>query len=183
MGTADGRECDETQYASSGRVRLAGESAFKLEIDNAFGGAARLVPFDPGITREADELARDPYAADRTATKAAQPLEFRHDVEAALAEATEKKILCFIKFETTWCGPCKLMTQHVFTAKDVVDASEGLVCIMVDGDERKDLVERYQVKAYPTGLMISADGSEAGRFVGYQTVTRMAAFLKDRVKK
>ena len=166
-----------------GEFAWLGESAFKLEVANAFGGSARLVPYDPGITREADALARDPYGADRTAVKAAQPLEFRHDIDAAIAEAADKKLPCFIKFETTWCGPCKMMTQMVFTAKDVVDAADGVVCVKVDGDERKDLVERYEVNAYPTGVMIGADSTESARFVGYQKVTQMAAFLKDqRVK-
>ncbi len=166
-----------------GEFAWLGESAYKLVIENTYGSSARLIPFEPGITREADALARDPYGAHRTAVKAAKPLEFRHDVDDALAEATDKKLPCFVKFETTWCGPCKLMTELVFTARDVVDASEGLVCIKIDGDERKDLVERFQVKAYPTGVMISADGLEAGRFVGYQRVPQMAAFLKERVKK
>ncbi len=166
-----------------GEFAWLGEAAFKLEIDNAFGGSARLVSFDPGITREADELARDPYGADRMAVKADKPLEFRHDADTALAEVIDKQLPCFIKFETTWCGPCKMMTSHVFTAKDVVDAAAGVVCIMVDGDERKDLVERYQVTAYPTGLMIAPDGSVAKRFVGYQNVTQMAAFLNERDKK
>ncbi len=75
------------------------------------------------------------------------------------------------------------MTQNVFTAKDVVDASVGLMCIVVDGDERKDLVERYQVKAYPTGLIVLPEGAEVTRFVGYQKVTQMTAFLKERAKK
>ena len=39
-----------------GEFAWLGESAFKLEIDNLFGGSVRLVPFDPGITREADAL-------------------------------------------------------------------------------------------------------------------------------
>jgi thioredoxin-like negative regulator of GroEL len=72
------------------------------------------------------------------------------------------------------------MTDLVFTAKDVVDASAGVVCIKVDGDERKDLVERFAVSAYPTGIMLAADGSEAARFVGYQHVAEMAAFLKEK---
>lgn len=166
-----------------GEFAWLGESAYKLELDNAFGGNVRLVPFDPGVTREADALARDPYGADRVAAKAAKPLEFRHDVDAAITEAADKKLPCFIKFETSWCGPCKMMAQLVFTAKDVVEASEGVVCVMVDGDERKDLVERYEVKGYPTGLMIAADGSEVARFLGYQKVKEMTAFLKDKREK
>ena len=73
-----------------------------------------------------------------------------------------------------------MMTQNVFTAKDVVDASKDVVCVKVDGDQRRDLVERYAVTAYPTGLMIAADGTEAARFVGYQKVTEMADFLKEK---
>ena len=68
------------------------------------GNSARLVPFDPGVTPEEDAIKRDPYGADRTAARADKPLEFRHDVDAAIAEATEKKLPCFIKFETSWCG-------------------------------------------------------------------------------
>ena len=157
-----------------------GESAYKLKLDDVTGNAGRITSFDPGKTREEDELARDPYSADKKAVKAAKPLEFRHDIDDAIAEAIEKKQRCFIKFETTWCGPCKTMTQYVFTAKDVVDASEGIVCVKVDGDERRDLVERYAVKAYPTGVMIESDGTEASRFIGYQKVVQMADFLKGK---
>ncbi len=160
-----------------------GESAYKLELNDKTGNAGRLSAFDPGKTREQDELDRDPYSADKKAAKAAQPLEFRHDADEAIAEAAEKKLRCFIKFETTWCGPCKTMTQYVFTAKDVVDASAGIVSVKVDGDERRDLVERYSVKAYPTGLMISPDGSEEARFVGYQKVVEMADFLRSKQTK
>ena len=76
-----------------------------------------------------------------------------------------------------------MMTQMVFNAKDVVEASEGVMCVMVDGDERRDLIERYAVKAYPTGLMIAGDGTESDRFVGYQTVKQMTAFLKEKRTK
>jgi thiol-disulfide isomerase/thioredoxin len=177
---SDNGQFQNSNMRSVGDFAWLGETAFKLELENPFGSSARLVPFDPGITPEADALARDPYAADKKAAKATKPLEFRHDVDAAIAEAAEKKLPCFIKFETTWCGPCKMMTQMVFTAQDVVEAAEGTVCVMVDGDERKDLVERYTVKGYPTGLLITAEGTESARFIGYQNVKQMTAFLKEK---
>ena len=157
-----------------------GETAYKLTLSDVTGNLAQISPFDPGKTREADELARDPFGADKKATKAEKPLEFRHDIDEAIAEAAEKKLRCFIKFETTWCGPCKSMTQYVFTAKDVVDASSGIICVKVDGDERRDLVERYAVRAYPTGLLLSDEATESSRFVGYQTVVQMAKFLQPK---
>lgn len=163
-----------------GEYAWLGESAYKLEVNDVRGSSVKLAAFDPGITRAEDALARDPYGADKKAIKADKPLEFRHDIDAAIAEAVDKKQRCFIKFETTWCGPCQMMTQNVFTAKDVVDASKDVVCVKINGDQRRDLVERYAVKAYPTGLMIAADGTEAARFVGYQKVTDMTDFLKEK---
>ena len=155
-----------------------GETAYKITLSDVTGHTVQISPFDPGKTRQEDELARDPFGADKKATKAEKPLEFRHDIDEAIAEAAEKKMRCFIKFETTWCGPCKSMTQYVFTAKDVVDASSGIICVKVDGDERRDLVERYAVKAYPTGLLLSEDATESSRFVGYQSVQQMTKFLQ-----
>ena len=160
-----------------GDFQWLGESAYKLTLGDAVGNLSKLEKFNPGKTREQDELDRDPYGADKRAVKADKPLEFRHDAEEAIAEAKSNGKRCFIKFETTWCGPCKTMAQYVFTAKDVVDASHDIVCVKVDGDERRDLVERYAVNAYPTGVLLAADGTEASRFVGYQRVVEMAKFF------
>jgi hypothetical protein len=66
------------------------ESAYKLELNDVMGSAVKLVAFDPGMTRADDELSRDPYGADKKAVKADKPLEFRHDIDAAIAEAVEK---------------------------------------------------------------------------------------------
>ncbi len=73
--------------------------------------------------------------------------------------------------------PCKQMTSLVFTAQDVVTASEGILCIIIDGDARKDLVEKHQVKGYPTGVLINGEGKEITRYVGYQSVKATSAFL------
>ncbi len=168
-----------TSMRKVGDFLWLGDSAFRLELDGVMGNSGRISPFDPGMTRDEDLLARDPYGADKKAVRAEKPLEFRNDVDQAILEAIEKRSACFIKFETTWCGPCKLMTEYVFSAKDVTDAATGVICVKVDGDERKDLVERYSVSAYPTGLMISADGMEVARYVGYQNVVSMTNFLKN----
>ena len=159
-----------------------GEQAFMLEVMSPLGTQVQITPFDPGITREQDFKARDPLGLESDFVRAAKPLEFRHDVDAAIAEAREKGVPCFVKFETSWCPPCKLMAEYVFTAQDVVDAARDLICVKIDGDERSDLLEKHRVEGFPTGLMLGSDGSEVARFLGYQDIDAMVKFLGQRVK-
>ena len=123
-------------------------------------------------------MGRFVYLADRLAPRAAKPVPFRKDVDAALKDAAQKKMPTFLKFETDWCGPCKTMDQLVFTAKDVATAAEGILSITIDGDARKDLCEKHKVTGYPTGILIGPDGKEIARLVGYQSVKRMTEFFK-----
>ena len=161
-----------------GDYAWAGGKAWNLKLSGTNGRSAQLVSYDPGMTEEEDTIKRDSLRADRLAPRAAKPVAFRKDVDETLKEVTEKKAVCFIKFETDWCMPCKQMTQLVFTAKDVADASDGITCLIVDGDARKDLTEKHKVNAYPTGILLDATGHEIARYVGYQSVKETTAFLK-----
>lgn len=182
LGTGDWWQLGETgknatNMRTVGDFLWANGSAWKLEVQDTAGRRAKLIPYHPGISEEQDAVQRDALRADRQAKRAAQPLAFRKDVDAAIAEAQAKKQPYFLKFETDWCMPCKQMTSLVFTAQDVVTASEGILCIIIDGDARKDLVEKHQVKGYPTGVLINSEGKEITRFVGYQSVKATSAFL------
>jgi hypothetical protein len=163
-----------------GDFAWAGGQAWRLEPEGTTGRRVKLVAFDAGITEEEDSIKRDSYREDRQAERSSKPIAFRKDIDTALKDARGRRSACFLKFETDWCGPCKLMTSFVFTAKAVADASDGLTCIVIDGDARKDLTARHAVKAYPTGILLDADGREVGRYVGYQCVKETAAFLKKR---
>ena len=165
-----------------GDFAWAGGRAWKLELDGTNGRKAKVVSFDPGLTEAEDLVKRDRMREDRLAPRAARPVSFRKDVDAALKDAARNKSAFFLKFETDWCGPCKDMTALVFTAKDVADAAAGITSIVVDGDERKDLTEKHAVKAYPTGILFDADGKEVARYVGYQSVKMTTEFLKKAKK-
>ena len=165
-----------------GDFAWAGGKAWKLEVEGTSGREAKVVGFDPGLTEEEDAVKRDRMREDRLAARAAKPVAFRKDVDAAVKDAAKNKSAYFLKFETDWCGPCKDMTALVFTAKDVADAAAGVACIVVDGDERKDLTEKHAVKAYPTGILFDADGKEIARYTGYQSVKLTTAFLQKAKK-
>jgi thiol-disulfide isomerase/thioredoxin len=163
-----------------GDFAWAGGQAWKLEPQGTSGRRAKLVAFDPGITEEEDAFKRDAFREDRLAERAAKPVAFRQDIDTALKDAARRRSACFLKFEADWCGPCKLMSSFVFTAKAVADAVEGLTCIVIDGDARKDLTAKHAVNAYPTGILLDADGREIARYVGYRSVEETTAFLKKR---
>jgi thiol-disulfide isomerase/thioredoxin len=161
-----------------GDFQWAHGSAWKLQFSDTDWRKATLVPHDPQMTEEDDALIRDHLREDRLAARAKTPIAFRKDFEAALKEAQAAKTRTFVKFETEWCGPCKTMAELVFTAKDVADAAGGVTCVVVDGDQRKDLAEEYKVKGYPTGILLDAEGKEIARYDGYQSVKQMSAFFK-----
>ena len=69
------------------------------------------------------------------------------------------------------------MDRWVYTAKHVVAAAEGIVCIKVDGDERKDLKERHAVADVPDRHPLRPGRRGARAFRGYQSVADMVAFF------
>ncbi len=154
-----------------------GDSAWKLKLEGTAGTEGHVLPFDPGISREEDEISRDLYKYDREAPRAEIPVVFETDFEAGIKKAAGENLPHFIKFEAEWCGPCKTMSKYVFTAKDVAEAAKGIVSIAVDGDKRKDLKEKFNVSGYPTCILIGADGKEIGRLTGYQGVREITQFL------
>ena len=160
----------------AGHAWLNGQ-AFRVASFSPDGGEIEVQSFDPGFTQAEERERNDRTKADRLAKRAAHPLEFGHDFAAAMAEAARTKQRVFVDFETTWCGPCKQMDLLIYTAADVVAAAKDTVAVKVDGDDHRDLVKKYEVKGYPTMLLLGPDGAVLHRAVGYQSVAQMVAFF------
>lgn len=142
------------------------------------GLSLSLEPFDPGLTEAEERERADRLKPDREAPRATAPLVFGHDLAAALSAARRSDKLVFVDFVTTWCGPCKEMDQLVYTAAEVVEAAHGVVAVKLDGDVERELVKRYEVRGYPTLLLLDADGSVLKRAVGYTSVAETVKLLK-----
>lgn len=153
-------------------------ASYLLQITDPAGKSAVLVPHKSELTEDEDKLSRDIYAADRDVERAATPIPFRSDGKAAVEAAKHSGSRTFLKFETDWCGPCKMMSELVFTAKVVVEATQGVVCVKIDGDEEKFLVEEFEVSGYPTGILLDESGKELRRFEGYQSINDFVAFIR-----
>ncbi len=95
--------------------------------------------------------------------------DFRHITydEAINAAKAENKMI-FMDFYTDWCGPCKMMMRDVFPQKTVGDyMNKKFVCIKLNAEkEGKELADLYQIKAYPTFIIINSDKKIIGTKIG-----------------
>ena len=153
------------------------EQAYHVTEIDPSGRRLVLAPFDPGITRAEEMEMNDELAVDRRAARSGRSVAFLHDFDEAEALARAEGKLLFVDFETTWCGPCKVMDEWVYTADDVVDASQLVVAVKVDGDERLDLKQRFGVSGFPTLILLTPEGEEINRASGYVNVADMGIFL------
>lgn len=87
----------------------------------------------------------------------------------ALAELEDKII--FLDAYTSWCRPCKKMDKIVFSRPDVGELYNGnflnVKMNMEEGDG-VNLVQQYQVIAYPSLLFLQPDGKVVHRATGYK---------------
>ena len=87
----------------------------------------------------------------------------------ALALAKKENKLVFMDCYTAWCGPCKILAKKIFPIKEIGDFFNAhFVNIQMDMEkgEGKELAKRYDVKAYPTLLIVDTDGNLVHRVTG-----------------
>lgn len=84
----------------------------------------------------------------------------------ALQKAEKTNRLIFIDAYTSWCMPCKIMDQEVFTLDSVGSFfNVNFINLKIDmeKDERKLIGKIYPVGSYPTYLFINGKGEEVHR--------------------
>lgn len=77
--------------------------------------------------------------------------------------------LIFVDCYTSWCGPCKDMTNNVFPQEvcgNFFNANFVNVKFDMEKGEGLEIAKRYAVSVYPTFLILDSDGNEINRVIG-----------------
>ena len=99
-----------------------------------------------------------------------------------LEMASSKNKLVFVDFYTTWCLPCKLMDEDVFTDKAVSALmNDNFISYKVNAekDNGPNLALVYQVNVFPTLLFLDKDGKVLVRKEGAAYQTEMKSLAEE----
>ncbi len=108
----------------------------------------------------------------------AQGVSFEHDLpfKEALTKAKAEGKLIFMDCYTTWCGPCKMLTNNTFPDPALgAYFNQRYINLKVDMEkgEGPELQAQFGVRAYPTLLWIDGNGVVKHRAMGYMDATAL----------
>ena len=116
----------------------------------------------------------------------AAQIDFRESGFAKALEAAKvENKLVFMDCYTSWCGPCKRMAAQEFTQEKAGEYfNPRFVSVKIDMEkgEGVELRKRYDVNAYPTLLVLNAEGELLCRHAGYLSVDKLIDFAENGVK-
>ena len=100
------------------------------------------------------------------------------EVMSAEFEGLANEGVVLVDFFSATCGPCKMLS---FVLNDVEKTLGDQVKILkVNFDENKDLTAKYEVKGYPT-IIILKDGAEVKRLQGLQQKPALIKALQEQL--
>ena len=95
-----------------------------------------------------------------------------------LEEARRLKKPVFIEFHASWCAPCKVMEEEVFTQPDVYNyLNSNFLNFRSDFDAPAGhtIAEIFEVKQLPTILFVNGNGVAVERYTGIISAEKLQA--------
>jgi thiol-disulfide isomerase/thioredoxin len=105
-----------------------------------------------------------------------------HDYQAALEQQKTQNKPILLAFHASWCPPCREMKKTTYHNPEVLEISKSFICVMIDYDTQKSLVDQYSIRAIPAYVMLRPDGTTIESFVGYHPPTDFLAKLKTAIQ-
>ena len=113
------------------------------------------------------------------------------DLAKAQEKAKADKKMVLLDFTgSDWCPPCKALHKNVLMSEEFAAfAKENLILVEIDFPNKKEqtaelkaankeLAKKYEIKGYPTVIVLDGEGKELFKEVGYGGTT-----AKDYVAK
>src|SRR5213594_3749122 len=100
----------------------------------------------------------------------------------ALKQAAEQKKFVVIDFSASWCGYCRKMAREVYTDKEFIEFSRAHVFMRLFSDtdaEGRRLARRFNVRGFPTIVVLNIKGEEVGRLVGVRGTRKLIQDLDE----
>jgi len=103
-----------------------------------------------------------------------------HDYEAAQARAKAEGKMVLVDTFTDWCAQCKELDEKTWPDPTVVEwIRNNAIAVRIDTEKvRPDLAKPLGVLAYPTIILLTADGKEIRRLNGFHKPEKMLEWLK-----
>lgn len=111
---------------------------------------------------------------------------FEGSLKEAMEKATKEEKLIFVDCYTTWCGPCKMMSNSIFPLKSVGDFyNKNYVALKLNMEKEKGMKfgSKYPVSAYPTLFYLNEKGEIIQKVVGAKREQEFLAIGKEMIKK
>ncbi len=103
-----------------------------------------------------------------------------------LAKAKKENKPIFIDFYTTWCGPCKMMENDVFTDGGVISMyNRNFINVKIDAEKGEgiDLARRYRIGGFPFLLYLDSKGKIIQKHLGYMNAQMMLQMGKRTIRE
>ena len=78
-----------------------------------------------------------------------------------------------IKFQASWCQPCKMLSRVVEDAKDKIN----LPIEEIDIDENMDIAKKYNVRGVPMLVVVDDEGNAIRSKSGYMNEKDLLEFV------
>ncbi len=98
---------------------------------------------------------------------------WRPSLEAGFAEAASRSKPILVDMRADWCVACVELEKKTWPDKEVQKWLGTVVPVRLDMTKNTDadqaIMKRYGVRGLPTVILLSPEGKELGRFVGYKS--------------
>ena len=100
------------------------------------------------------------------------------ELNPGIAQAKETGRPIMVDFYADWCGPCKMLDAQTYSDDRVAAASTNWVMVRIDVDKNQGLASYYNVQSIPTIMVLTAEGKEVRREVGFIGVGPMLTLME-----